>query len=90
MCRPFVTQAERPTLVAGQLRLLLLLLLPLVEDFSVIRIVLYEDEEGSEGEGETACPKGTRAKKVAGNVGGGKGSTWSSWVRVRVGRLASR
>ena len=55
MYRLFVTQAERPMLVAGQLRLLLLLLL--AEDLAVIRIVLYEDEEGAEGESETACPE---------------------------------
>ena len=41
-------------LAGRQLRLLLLLLL-LAEDLAVIRILFYEeDEEGGEGEGETA------------------------------------
>ena len=39
------------TLVAGQLRLPLLLL---AEDVRTIRIVFYEDEESGEDEGETA------------------------------------
>ena len=57
-------------MVAGQLRLSLLLL---AGELRIIRIVFYEDEDSGEDEGETASAKEKDAvSKVAGNVGGGE------------------
>ena len=59
-------------MVAGQLRPPLLLL---AEDPRIIRIVLYDDEESGEDEGETASAKEEDdVPKVVGNVAGGERS----------------
>ena len=80
-------------LVAGQQLRLLLLLLLLAEDLAVIRILFYEEDEGGEGEGETAGAE--EGYEVSGRGECRPGERFGLTIvdeskSGRVGRLASR